>query len=448
MKQANKSFYKMVFALVMPMAVQNLINTAITSADVMMLGKVGENVLSASSLAGQVQFILSLIFFGITSGAAVLTAQYWGKQDTQTIEKIMGIAMRISLIVSLIFTVIVLLFTRPVMQIFSNEEAVIDEGIQYLRIIAFSYIPIAITMVYLNIVRSIERVLISTVVYSNSLVLNVALNALLIFGLGPFPTLGIKGAAIATLITRIVELIIVIAYAKYINKVITFEPKDLFVRDALLFKDFLKYASPVIANELFWGAACSMNAVIIGHIGSSVVAANSVAQVTRQLAMVMAFGIANATAIIIGKTIGENNEKLAEEYGKRFLKLSIYAGLLGAAIVLIIRPIVMNVLTLSPEAVNYLSMMMFVMTYFTFAQSINTTLVVGVFRAGGDTKFGLILDVTTMWGGSILLGSIAAFVFKWPVTIVYILLMCDEIIKLPLTYYRYKGKKWLCHVTR
>lgn len=448
MKEANKAFYKMVFALVMPMAVQNLINTAITSADVMMLGKVGETVLSASSLAGQVQFILSLIFFGITSGAAVLTAQYWGKQDTKTIEKIMGIAMRFSLIISLIFTVIVLVFTKPVMHIFTNEEAVVAEGVKYLRIIAFSYIPIAITMVYLNIIRSIEKVVISTIVYSNSLILNVALNAVLIFGLGPFPALGIRGAAIATLITRIVELIIVVIYAKYINKVITFEAKDLLVRDSLLLKDFLKYASPVIANELFWGAACSMNAVIIGHIGSSVVAANSVAQVTRQLAMVMAFGIANATAIIIGKTIGENNEKLAEEYGKRFLRLSIYAGLLGSVIVLIVRPIVMSTLTLSPEAVDYLSMMMFVMTYFTFAQSINTTLVVGVFRAGGDTKFGLVLDVSTMWGGSILLGAIAAFILKWPVTIVYILLMCDEIIKLPLTYYRYKSKKWLCNITR
>lgn len=448
MKEANKSFYKMVFALVMPMAIQNLINTAITSADVMMLGKVGETVLSASSLAGQVQFILTLIFFGITSGAAVLTAQYWGKRDTQTIERIMGIAMRFALIIGIIFTGVVLLFTEPVMRIFTNEEAVIEEGVKYLRIIAFSYIPIAVTIVYLNIMRSVEKVIISTIVYSNSLLLNVTLNALLIFGLGPFPKLGIRGAAIATLMTRIVELILVMIYAKHFNKVIKFRFKDLFIRDTLLLKDFLKYASPVIANELLWGAACSMNAIIIGHIGSSVVAANSVAQVTRQLATVVAFGIANATAIIIGKTIGENNEKLAEEYGKRFLRLSIYAGLLGAAIVLIVRPIVMNVLTLSPEAINYLSMMMLVMSYFTFAQSINTTLVVGVFRAGGDTKFGLIIDVSTMWGGSILLGALAAFVLKWPVTIVYILLMCDEILKLPLTFWRYKSKKWLCNVTR
>ena len=448
MKEANKSFYKMVFALVMPMAIQNLINTAITSADVMMLGKVGETVLSASSLAGQVQFILTLFFFGITSGAAVLTAQYWGKRDMLTIEKIMGIAMRFAMIVSIVFTAAVLLFTRPIMHIFTKEVNVIDEGVKYLRIIAFSYVPIAITMVYLNIMRSVEKVVISTIVYSNSLLLNVTLNALLIFGVGPFPKLGIQGAAIATLITRIVELIIVMIYAKKINKVIIFRFRDLFVRDKLLIKDFLKYASPVIANELLWGAACSTNAIVIGHIGSSVVAANSVAQVTRQLAMVVAFGIANAAAIVIGKTIGENNEKLAEEYGKRFLRLSIYAGMLGAVVVLGVRPIVMNVLTLSEEAKGYLSMMMMIMSYFTFAQSINTTLVVGVFRAGGDTKFGLIIDVTTMWGGSILLGALAAFVLKWPVTIVYILLMCDEIIKLPLTYWRYKSKKWLCNVTR
>ncbi len=448
MKEANKSFYKMVFALVMPMAIQNLINTAITSADVMMLGKVGETVLSASSLAGQVQFILMLFFFGITSGAAVLTAQYWGKRDMLTIEKIIGIAMCFAIIVGIVFTIAVLLFTKPIMHIFTNEVDVIEEGVKYLRIIAYTYVPIAISMVYLNIMRSVEKVAISTFVYSNSLILNVTLNALLIFGVGPFPRLGIEGAAIATLITRIIELVIVVVYAKKINKLISFRFKYLLIRDVALLRDFLKYAWPVIANELFWGAACSANAIIIGHIGSSVVAANSVAQVTRQLAVVVAFGIANAAAIVIGKTIGENNEKLAEEYGKRFLHLSIYAGILGAGIVLIVRPIVMSILTLSLEAKGYLSIMMLVMSYFTFAQSINTTLVVGVFRAGGDTKSGLIIDVVTMWGGSLLLGALAAFVFKWPVTVVYILLMCDEILKIPLTFWRYKSKKWLCNVTR
>ncbi len=448
MTKSTPSFYKMVLALVLPMALQNLINVAVTSADVIMLGKVSETVLSASSLAGQVQFVMTLFFFGITSGAAVLTAQYWGKKDTRTIEMVMGIALRISLSVAILFTAVVLIFTEPVMRIFTKEADVIAEGVKYLRIIAFSYIFIAISMVYLNIMRSVERVMISTVVYLISLVVNIILNTIFIFGYCGFPAMGIQGAALATLIARFVELLIVVVYATKCNHTIRFQIKDLFGKHELLAKDFYKYAVPVIANELMWGAACAMNTVIIGHIGKSVVAANSVAQVTRQLATVVAFGIAGAAAIIIGKTIGEKDEETARVYGKKFVHLSLYAGLVGGIIILIIRPIVMGNLALTKEAQGYLSVMMFVMSYFVVAQSFNCNLVVGVFRAGGDTNFGLIIDVLSMWGGSLLLGFLSAFVFKWPVAITYILLMSDELIKIPLTLYRYKSMKWLRNVTR
>ena len=448
MTKSTPSFYKMVLALVLPMALQNLINVAVTSADVIMLGKVSETVLSASSLAGQVQFVMTLFFFGITSGAAVLTAQYWGKKETRTIEKVMGIALRISLVVAILFTATVLIFTEPVMRIFTKEADVIAEGVKYLRIIAFSYILTAITMVYLNIMRSVEKVMISTFVYLVSLIVNIILNSIFIFGLLGFPALGIQGAALATLIARFVELLIVIVYATKFNQTIHFHIKDLFAKNQLLEKDFYKYSVPVIANELMWGAACAMNTVIIGHIGKSVVAANSVAQVTRQLATVVAFGIAGAAAIIIGKTIGEKDEETAKVYGKKFVHLSLYAGLIGGIVILVIRPIVMSNLALTKEAQGYLSIMMFVMSYFVVAQSFNTNLVVGVFRAGGDTNFGLMIDVVSMWCGSLLLGFLSAFVFKWPIAITYILLMSDELIKIPLTLYRYKSMKWLRNVTR
>jgi len=444
----NKSFYKMAFALVMPMALQNLINVGVTSIDVLMLGKVSETVLSAASLAGQVQFIMILIFFGLTSGAAVLTAQYWGKGDTKSIEKIMGICMRFSLLISIFFTAAVLLFPAQIMQIFTSEAPVIAEGVKYLRIISFSYVFMAITMIYLNILRSVERVIVSTVIYLISLIINVIIATILIFGLFGLPKLGIQGAAIATLVSRAVELISVYIYARKYNDVIHFKLSSLFVRDKFLFKDFLVYSIPVTLNELMWGAGIAMNAVVIGHLGSSVVAANSVTQIARQLATVIAFGLANATAITIGKAIGENNLKAAKEYSKRFIKLSILAGVVGAIVILIVRPIAMSALNLSPTTQEYLSTMMFVMSYFVIAQALNTTLIVGVFRGGGDTKFGLFVDITTMWGGSILLGSLAAFVFKWSVPVVYIILMSDEILKIPLTVWRYRSKKWLNNVTR
>ena len=442
-----RSFYKSVFLLVIPMALQNLINVAVTSADVVMLGKVGETVLSASSLAGQINFILTLFLFGLTSGAAVLTAQYWGKKDTRTIEKVIGIALRFSLIMAALVTVLVQACPELVMRIFTSEQPVIDEGVKYLRIVSISYLFMAVTLIYLNIMRSVERVIISTVVFLISLITNIAVNAVLIFGMFGAPKLGIVGAAIGTVIARGVELIIVLVYARR-NQEVRFRFSDLFVRDPLLFRDFLRYSIPVTANELMWGAGISMNSVVIGHLGSAAVAANSVAQVTRQLATVVAFGIANAAAIMIGKAIGQDDKERARDYGRRFVGLTIAAGLVGSAVILIIRPIVMSVMNLTPIARDYLSVLMFIMSYYVLTQAYNTTMVVGIFRAGGDTKFGLFLDVATMWGGSILLGAVCAFVLHWSIPAVYVVLMCDEVIKVPFTTWRYKSMQWLRNVTR
>lgn len=447
-REEKKHFYKLVFSLVLPMALQNLINVGVSTSDVIMLGKVSETSLSASSLAGQVQFIMSLIFFGLTSGACVLTAQYWGKKDIRTIEKVLGIAMRLALAVAVFFTAAVLLFPVPVMKLFSNEPDVIGQGASYLRIISFSYILMAITIVYLNIMRSVERVVIATIVYLVSLIVNVILAATFIFGLFGLEPMGIRGAAFATLIARFVELVIVFLYARFKNRQIRFHFRDLFVKDKLLMQDFFIYTIPVMLNEMVWGTGTSVNAAIIGHLGKTVVAANSVTQVTRQLAMVVAFGLANATAIILGKALGENKPELAKSYARRFIKLTIVVGVIGSGIILGVSQIAKDNLSLSGEAKSYLSLMMIVMTYFALCQAYNTTLVVGVFRAGGDTKFGLFLDTFFMWGFSILLGALAAFAFKLPVPVVYVILMSDEVVKIPITTWRYRSMKWVKNITR
>jgi putative MATE family efflux protein len=446
--EEKRIFYRLVFSLVLPMTLQNLINVGVTSADVIMLGKVSEISLSGASLAGQVQFIMTLVFFGLTSGAAVLTAQYWGKKDVHTIEKILGITMRFALVTAVIFTVAVLFFPGPIMSLFTSEEAVRSEGVQYLKIISFAYIFMAVTMIYLNIMRSVERVVISTVVYLVSLIVNVILAFIFIFGLFGVEPMGIRGAALATLIARIIEFLIVFIYANKINRQVKFHIKNLFIKDKVLMKDFLTYAFPVMLNELIWGAGTSTNAAIIGHLGSAAVAANSVTQVTRQLAMVIAFGLANATAITIGKAIGEHKEELAKVYAKRFVRLTLVVGIVGAGVILVVSQIAQNQLTLSTDAKYYLKIMMFVMSYFAVCQAYNTTMIVGVFRAGGDTKYGLLLDVSTLWGCSILFGALAAFVWKLPIPIVYMIIMSDEIIKIPLSTLRYKSYKWLRNVTR
>lgn len=447
-KEEKKSFYRTVLALVLPMALQNLINVGVQAADVVMLGQVGEVAISASSLAGQVYFIMTLFFFGLTSGAAVLTAQYWGKGDVKTIEKVLAMALKTAFATAVVFTLAATLFPSQLMRIFSNEPEVISEGAKYMRIVAVAYIPAAFTMVYLNVMRSVERVIVSMVVYFISLLVNVALNAVLIFGLFGAPALGVEGAAIATAIARYCELVLVLLYAAFMNKTVRVRWRYLLKSDRLLARDFVKYAVPVTINELLWGSGVSVVSAVIGHLGSAAVAANSVAQVVRQLAMVVTFGVANATAIMLGKAIGEGKSDYARVYSVRFLKITVVLGICGAALILGISPVIKMFMTLGDEAVAHLDFMMLVMSYFVIMSGINTVMIVGIFRAGGDTKFGLILDSGTLWGVAILFGFMAAFWWKLPVAAVYAILTCDEIIKIPFTIKRYRSYKWLKNVTR
>lgn len=443
-----KAFYRSVFSLVLPMAIQNLINVGVTATDVMMLGKVGEKVLSGSSLAGQIQFIMMLIFFGITAGATVLTAQYWGKKDTKTIEKILGMGLSAGIIIAALFTILAFLMPERLMSIFTSDGEVIAEGAKYLRIVGLSYIFMAVTQVYLNIMRSIERVVVSTVIYFISLIVNFCINAVLIFGLFGAPRLEITGAAVGTLSARITETVLVLLYARYKNDLVKIRLKHMVCIDPVLLRDYVRYSMPVVLNELMWGLGTSANTAIIGHLGSEAVAANSVAQVARQLAQVVVFGISSATAIWLGKTLGEKKLEHARAYAKRFIFLSLGLGILGGILILLLGPAAASVLTLSETSQRYLRFMFFVMSYFVVGQAFNTTMVCGIFRSGGDTTFGLVMDVATMWGCSILLGAAAAFVFHASIPAVYAILLSDEIIKVPICIWRYRKYKWMKNVTR
>lgn len=441
-------FYKNVFWLVVPLALQNLINVGVTAADVIMLGRVDEKVLAGASLAGQVQYIMVLFLFGLTSGATVLTAQYWGRKDTDAVERILGITVGVAVGITFLFAVAALIIPQTLMRIFTNDPAVIKQGVDYLRIVAFSYVLIGMTQAYLYIMRSIERVLIATVVYFCSLLCNIALNAVLIFGLFGLPAMGVKGAAIATLCARILELVIVVCYGRWKNRTIRMRIRYVLHFDRILFADFLKYALPVVFNELLWGMGMAASAAILGHMGSAAVAANSVAQVARQLATVVSFGISSAAAIYLGKTIGEKKMAHARLYADRFLQLSVLMGLLGGILIHFSSGFVIRTLSLGDISKHYLAIMFTIMSYYVVAQSWNTTMIVGIFRSGGDTRFGLMVDVLSMWGVAILSGFCAAFLFGASVPVVYGLLLSDEIIKVPVTWLRYQSNRWLADLTR
>lgn len=444
----QKEFYKKVFALVIPMALQNLINVGVSATDVVMLGKVSEQVLSGCSLGGQVFFIFNLFLFGTASGVSVLTAQYWGKRDTDSIEKLLGIVMRLAVTAGLIFMLASFFFPARIMYVFTDEPEIIAEGVKYLKIIAFTYPMVALSMTYLNLIRSIERVLISTVVYGLSLLLNFVVNGILIFGLFGAPRLGIVGAAIGTLCARFLELAIMLFYAFFRNRVVRIRLSCFLHPDKSLLRDFLKYSSPVVVNEFMWGAGYSAIAAIIGHMGSSAVAANSVAQVMRQLATVVVFGIGSATAILIGKAIGENKQKEVELYAGRLIRLTVCFGLLGGLLVFLLRPLLIRGFGYTGVTASYMNSFLLMMSYYVVAHSINGTFIIGIFRGGGDTRFGMFLDSGILWGCSILFGFLAAFVWKLSVLAVYFVLLIDEIVKFPLCCIRYRQKKWLRNVTR
>ena len=444
----KSSFRKTVFAFLLPMAIQNLINVAISSTDVIMLGRYSEVALSASSLASQIQFILILLFFGIGSGATVLTAQYWGKKDTKTIEKILAIGIKIAFGLSLFFFIFAFFFSRSAMRIFTNDETTILEGIKYLKIVSFSYLTTSISIVYLVTMRSVERVGVSTVAYATSFVTNFIINYLLIFGSFGFAKMGVKGAAIGTLVARLVELGIVFYYNSKNHHFVSIKWKYIKSLDPILKKDFIKYSAPTMMNELLWAGGTAAGIAILGRLGNSIVAANSITSVVRQLAMVFAFGLANTAAIMVGKEIGKKDFHTAEIYAKKLLLYSFLSSLLGVALLFVVKPFIIKKFALNAEVEDYLNLTLNILFYYIPLQSISAVLIVGVFRAGGDTKFALVADVLPLWFGSVLISAIAAFYLNFPAKLVYILIMSDEIIKQPLIIWRYRSKKWINNVTR
>lgn len=346
---AEQSFYKMTFVIVVPIIIQNIINTAVNSVDVFMLGYVSQTALSASSLANQLFNILSFIFYGVSTGAAVLAAQYWGKKDCRTIEKVLGISLKLSLLFAVIFAIPAAVCPSVVMSWYSNETDVIAAGSVYLRIISVTYILSAVTQMYLNIQRCIERVKLSTVVLSSSLFINVGLNACFIFGFGPFPKLGLTGVAIATCIARMYELVFCIVDSRR-QTLVKLRSEEILKRHRELFQDFIKYSLPVVANDVIASVGWSMYSVIMGHLGSDVVAANSIAVVARNFGTVFCFGFTNGCLIILGRTLGENRLELAREYARKFIGLAIMAGCIGAGVVLLCRPLFLMFSNLTPQA--------------------------------------------------------------------------------------------------
>lgn len=441
------TFYSQIFKLVLPIIIQNLLSAAVSSADVVMLNYVGQSSISAVSLASQYANVLFMVFYGLGTGATMLCAQYYGKGDKKAIQVVEGIALRFSMLISAAFAAMALFFPEVMMRLFTNDTELITVGASYLRFMSVSYLCWGITEVYLAVLRSVGRVTISTALNVLAFSLNIILNAVFIFGLFGAPKLGAMGVAIATSLSRLTELMACFVVS-HLSKDIKLDFRYLFVRNKPLFSDFVKLSLPALGNDISWSVAFSMYSVILGHLGTDVVAANSFVVVVRNFGTVMCFGMASAGGILLGNMIGENKMEEAQAGSKKLMKLTVISGAIGGLIILAATPFVLKYASLSEQAMHYLKYMLLINTYYVMGAAVNTSLICGVFRAGGDSKFGFVCDTIDMWCYAVPLGFIAAFVLKLPVMAVYFLLCTDEFVKWPWVIGHYRSGKWLNNITR
>ena len=444
---AQNNFYPQIIKLVVPIVIQNLLSAAVNSADVVMLNEVGQSSISAVSLAANYAGVLFMIYYGLGTGASMLSAQYWGKGEVQAIRVIEGIAMRFSLIISLCFSGFALFAPELMMKLFTNDAELIAIGADYLRVMSVTYLCWGIVEIYLSVLRSIGQVTVSMILNVMTLSLNIFLNAVFIFGLFGAPKLGATGVAIATAASRVIELTgcIIVSVC---NKDIKLNPAYMFIRNKMLFKDFVRLSLPAAGNDVAWSVAFSMYSVILGHLGSDAVAANSFVVVVRNFGTVLCFGTASAGGILLGNVMGAGDMTHARNYASKLMKLTVITGAIGGALVLSVTPFVLYFVDLSETAMHYLKYMLLINTYYIMGTAVNTTLIAGVFRAGGDSRFGLICDTIDMWCYAVPLGFIAAFVFRLPVLVVYFLLCTDEFVKWPWVIKHYRSGKWLKNITR
>ena len=447
----KRSFYRQAMKLTLPIALQNLMDTAVNSADVIMLSFVSQTALSASSLAGQVAFVMSNLIYGLSSASSVLTAQYWGSGDRRTVEKVLGLALKAAVAVSLIFALAAAFMPAQLMRIFTDDQALIAEGVTYLRVVSVSYVLGSFAQIYLSVMRSVERVMMSAAIHCGAVIMNVVLNACFIFGVGPFPELGILGVALATSITRAVETLVCVADG-LLNRTVRLRLRYMLGRAGQLARDFLRIAVPAASNDIIWGLAFSVYSVILGHMSSDIVAANSVASVVRNMGTVVCFGTASAAAIMLGKTMGENKLAEARVYARRFVGLSIWTALAGGVAILLVRPLVLSGMHIYVDVTEVVrretSIMLLINAYYIMGMSVNTMLICGIFRAGGDVRYGLICDTIAMWGYAVPVGLLCAFVLKLPEMWVYFILCLDEFVKMPVNVMHYRRMGWVRNLTR
>lgn len=444
----DKTFYRTFFALTLSLALQSLLSYSVNLADNVMLGAYSETALSGSSLCNQIQFLLQLLCVGGGQGAVVLGSRYWGENRLEPIPHIIGCALRYCLLIALVLFGLAFLFPSRVLGLLTNDTAVIGEGVKYLRIICFTYLIYAVTTVLVTSLRSIGVVRIGYVISFSTLCINICLNSLLIYGRLGFPEMGIAGAAIATLVSRMVELTIVILYLKFREHRLCLTFRKLVFIDTSYLKDYHRVSAPVLLGEAQWGLAQMVQTGILGHLGAAAIAANSIATLVFQIVTVVAYGSAAASVITVGKTVGEGNEGQLKSLVKTLEMIYLINGLVSGALIFLVRNFILSFYRITPEAHALALQFMLILSITSIGTGYQMAVSNGIIQGGGDTSFNMKLNLISMWLIVVPGAAAAAFLFHCKPVVVFFFLKWDQLYKTIPVVIRLRSWKWVKKVTR
>lgn len=444
MDERKRSLRKEIVRLAFPIALQQFMTALVGACDAIMLGKLSQDAMSAVSLATQVTFVFNLFMFAFMAGENMFVAQYYGKGDYTGISQVFSLVTKICGCIAVVFLAGTLFFPEQLMRILTNEETLIVLGSEYLRVIGISYVFSGIAQTFLAIMKNCGAVNMSTLINGVMVILNIALNAVFIFGLSGFPKMGIKGAALATVLATVVQFLWSVGYVLCRIRAVKFSLRSC---EKKLFGRFWQKAVPLLINNLAWGIGFSMYSVIMGHLGTDAVAANGIANISKNLVVCFCLGLGNAGSIIVGNRLGADRLQEAKEAGGTLTRTAIIAGIVSGLVLIALSPFITKMVDLTPTARGYLQKMLLICSYYIAGKSVNCMTIGGIFAAGGDSKFGMLCDSVTLWCITVPLGCICAFILKLPVMVVYFVLNLDEIIKLPVVYKHYKKYKWIKNLT-
>ena len=444
MDERKRSLRKEIVRLALPIALQQFMTALVGACDAIMLGKLSQAAMSAVSLATQVTFVFNLFMFAFMAGENMFVAQYYGKGDYTGISQVFSLVTKICGCIAVVFLAGALFFPEQLMRILTNEETLIVLGSEYLRVIGISYVFSGIAQTFLAIMKNCGAVNMSTLINGVMVILNIVLNAVFIFGLSGFPKMGIKGAALATVLATVVQFLWSVGYVLCRIRAVKFSLRSC---EKKLFGRFWQKAVPLLINNLAWGIGFSMYSVIMGHLGTDAVAANGIANISKNLVVCFCLGLGNAGSIIVGNRLGADRLQEAKEAGGTLTRTAIIAGVVSGLVLIALSPFITKMVDLTPTARGYLQKMLLICSYYIAGKSVNCMTIGGIFAAGGDSKFGMLCDSVTLWCITVPLGCICAFILKLPVMVVYFVLNLDEIIKLPVVYKHYKKYKWIKNLT-